>query len=425
MAADPAPPGVHAPVAAAGRPAGLLLLGLAIVAAMGSLSIDLYIPSMPRIGTDLGVTEPLVQTTLTGALIGFAVGQIAFGPLVDRFGRRRPLLLANAVLVATALVCALAPSIAVLIGMRVLQGAACAAGTVVATATVRDLYEGRPFIRAIGHILAVTAAVPVLAPSIGGLMLSVMSWRALFVVIAVLAAAATALYLLWVPETAPTTARISRGRSVLALVASYRHVLRDRRFAALTLLTTCVWGGATWTYVTNSSFVFQSAFGLSEVQFGVAFGINALCGWLGVQIGSRVSVRLVSVRVVAIATYTGAACTLALWVTVVAGVADVLVVAIGVALLYLSAGVMTPHIAQLSLERLGDATGAASALPGAATLMMAALAGPATAAFGSHTAVPMASTMLLAMMAACVVYAVRLRPRSGGRRADPSGQPCG
>lgn len=391
-----------------------LLLGLALVAAMGSVAIDLYIPSMPRIGAELGVEDPLVQMTLTSALIGFAIGQIMVGPIIDRFGRRRPLLIASGLLILTAIVCAAASTVTVLTGARLLQGMACSAGTVVATATVRDLYEGRAFIRAIGHILAVTAAVPILAPSIGGLMLGVMSWRMLFVVIAVLAAGATAVYLLNVPETARIVGTEQHRRSPVALLAAYPRILRDRRFLALTVLMTLVWGGATWTYVTNSTFVLQSAYGLSEIQFGLAFGINAMCGWIGVQIGSRLSVQCRSLQVVACSTFGGLLATFAMWLAVVLGAASLIVVGVGVALLYLFAGVMTPHISQLSLERLGADAGAATALPGSAILLVAAIVGPVTGMLGADTAIPMTSVMLLSMTAAAAVVLLWLRPGTAG-----------
>ncbi|WP_162458490.1 multidrug effflux MFS transporter [Pseudactinotalea suaedae] len=387
-----------------------VLFSLASVAALGSLSIDLYISAFPRIGQELGASETWVQATLTGTLIGFAVGQLVLGPVTDRFGRRRPLLIANAVLMLTALVCAAAPDVTVLVAARVVQGVACAAGVVVATATVRDLYQGAAFIKAIGHVLAVTAAVPVLAPTVGGLLLSVMSWRGLFVVIGALTVAASAAYVLWVPE-GPIVRRRTVGRS--RVIAGYRYVLRDRRYVGLTLVTIFVWGGAAWTYITTSPFVFQSVWGLTEAEYGLAFGINALCGWVGVQLGSRIRAQVSGGRVVGLALAAVVVVTTLLWVSAMTGALGLLGVMIPIALLYLAAGVMTPHITHLSLERLGDAAGAATALPGAATLVMAAVVAPVAGMFGSTGVVAMASVMLVAVLAGALVFHLRVRPHLG------------
>ena len=163
----------------------MLLGGLT---AFGPLSIDMYLPSLPAIGRDLAASESVIQLTLTACLVGLALGQILAGPLSDRFGRRRPLLVGVAAYVLAALLCATAPAAPVLVGFRLVQGLAGAAGIVIARAIVRDLYVGSAAARYFSRLVLIMGLAPILAPVIGAQVLRFTSWHGIFLTLALVAA---------------------------------------------------------------------------------------------------------------------------------------------------------------------------------------------------------------------------------------------
>src|SRR3989441_3272854 len=171
--------------------------------AFGPLSIDMYLPALPAIGRDLAASESVIQLTLTACLVGLAVGQIFAGPLSDRLGRRRPLLIGVAGYVLASLMCATAPAAPLLVGFRLLQGLAGAAGIVIARAIVRDLYAGSAAARYFSRLILIFGIAPILAPVLGAQILRFTSWHGIFLALAIVTA------LLWLgaaralPETLP------------------------------------------------------------------------------------------------------------------------------------------------------------------------------------------------------------------------------
>jgi DHA1 family bicyclomycin/chloramphenicol resistance-like MFS transporter len=203
----------------------LRLLTLASATALGSLSIDLYPPAFPQLAREMGGSQAAVQITLTACVIGLAVGQLVAGPLSDAIGRRRPIVFGLLAWSATSFLCALAPSIATLTALRFAQGLAGSAGIVVARAVVRDLASGDQLVRAFARLMLVVGVVPILAPTLGGAMLRVMSWRWLFVVLGVLGVLFAVGIYLGLRESLPPAQR--RPGGAMATFASYRTLLRD------------------------------------------------------------------------------------------------------------------------------------------------------------------------------------------------------
>ena len=153
------------------------MLVLGSLTALGPLTIDMYLPALPNLTADLGTTESAAQATITGMLVGLGVGQLVIGPLSDAVGRRRPLIAGVVGHLFASVLCALAPSIVLLTGARLLQGLSAAAVAVVSMAIVRDLFSGSAAATLLSRLMLVTGIAPVLAPSIGGLVLGVTSWR--------------------------------------------------------------------------------------------------------------------------------------------------------------------------------------------------------------------------------------------------------
>ncbi len=166
----------------------VLLLGALI--ALGPLTIDMYLPALPTITDEFATTSATVQLTLTGTLLGLALGQLVVGPFSDAVGRRVPLLVGTGVHLLASLLSVAAPNVAVLGGLRVLQGLGAAAGAVIAMAIVRDLYTGRAAATLLSRLILVMGAAPVIAPTLGGWLLTFTSWRGVFAALALYALAA-------------------------------------------------------------------------------------------------------------------------------------------------------------------------------------------------------------------------------------------
>src|SRR4051812_45667997 len=269
-----APPTVAArPPKAPSTARTALMLGAFV--AIGPLTIDMYLPALPTITEDLSTTAATVQLTLTGTLVGLALGQLVLGPLSDRFGRRGPLLAGTALHVVASLLVLLAPNVAVLGVLRVLQGVGTSAGAVIALAVVRDLYTGRKAATLLSRIFLILGAAPVLAPTIGGEILRFTSWRGVFALLAIYGVLLLAVGWFALPETLPPERR--RATGVAGTLATYGGLLRDRAYVGLVLVAGLTMASL-FSYVAGSSFVYQEQFGLGAQQFGLFFGAGAV--WL-------------------------------------------------------------------------------------------------------------------------------------------------
>src|SRR5664279_5088807 len=210
----------------------VLLLGL--MCALPAVTSDIYLPSLPEVARDLHTTTTAVQLTMTGVLVGGAVGQLVVGPLSDRFGRRRPVLIGIALHIAISLQCALAPGIGTLIALRVIQGFFNAAATVVAIAVIRDRFVGSTAARLLSRLMLVIGVAPLFAPSVGGLIAVHAGWRAVFVALALFGAALWVVVWRRLPETLPPERRRKAG--LRPALRGYATLLRDRQFVAVAVL---------------------------------------------------------------------------------------------------------------------------------------------------------------------------------------------
>lgn len=263
-----------------------VLVVLGGLSAFGPLSIDMYLPSLPRISGDLSTGDTQVQLTLTGCLAGLALGQALAGPLSDTLGRRRPLLVSLAVYAVASVLCAVAPSIYLLIAMRVLQGLAGAAGIVIARAVIRDLREGPALARLFAMVMMINGLAPILAPVIGAQVLRFGSWRWVFVILTVAGVLLLAAVVAWLPESLPAERR--HPGSVPQTLRTFARLAGDRAFVGY-LLSIGLSFGAMFAYISASPFVLQDLHHLSPQQFSLVFGANAV----GIVACSQLSGRLV------------------------------------------------------------------------------------------------------------------------------------
>jgi len=379
---------------------------LGFLTALGPLTIDMYLPSLPTISTDLQASAAAVQLTLTGTLIGLAFGQLLVGPLSDAVGRRMPLLAGIAVHVLASVLCVIAPNLAMLGTLRVLQGLGAAAAAVVATAMVRDLFDGQSAARLFSRLMLVVGVAPILAPTIGGLVLNWTSWRGVFVVLTVIGVAIMAVSALVLPETLPATRR--RHGGALGTVRDYGRLFTDRVYVGLILVAGLAMA-ALFAYVSGSSYVLQDGFGLSEQQFAFVFAGGAV-GLIGAtQLNVRLLRRWTPQQIMAAALLAGLGFALMLLVLAATEVGGLVGILIPLWLTLATVGLIMPNAPALALSRHGEAAGTAAALLGAVQFGVGALAAPLVGVLGVGP-VAMATVVFGGMLAATVVCFLVVQP---------------
>ncbi|WP_432524636.1 multidrug effflux MFS transporter [Kineococcus sp. SYSU DK006] len=355
--------------------AGLVVL-LGTMAALGAVTIDLYLPSLPEVAEDLATTGARTQMTITGVLVGSAVGQLVVGPLSDTFGRRRPAIVGFAVYVLACLLCSIAPNLPALVAFRVLAGAGAAAGAVIGMAVIRDLFTGPAAARLMSRLVLVIGVAPLFAPTVGGAIAAWTGWRP---VLALLAVAGTGVLLaVWrhLPETRPelrdTPAEAlaepvvapvvpPRPGRLLRTFVGYGALLRDRRFLALAVLPGLAMA-TIMSYVATSPFILQEGFGLEGTAFAVYFALNGTALVGGSQLNAALVERFGSPRLLRLGVSASLVFGLLLTVPLISGTHRLVLFAVPLYLLLLSVGFVMPNAVTLALEPYGDSAGAAAAL---------------------------------------------------------------
>ena len=261
---------------------------LALLTAVGPLSTDMYLPSLPAISTALDGTTSMVQLTLSVFIAGFAFGQVFYGPLSDRYGRKPVLIIGLVGYLAGSIACAVAQHIEALIIARFFQALGASAAIVLARAIVRDLFEGDKAARLLSLMGALMGVVPLVAPVLGAVLEVKFGWRASFALTSIISAALLIACLLLLPETLA----IDRQRrwSFSGMLIDFSTLLRHLVFLRYTAAFCLAFGGL-FVLISTSSFVFQNHFGLNELQFGFAFSV-CVAGYItGTLIGARLSNR--------------------------------------------------------------------------------------------------------------------------------------
>lgn len=405
----PRPP--HHPKTPAARRASLLVtLVLGGLTALPPISMDGYLPALPEVTRSLNSPAATVQLTLTACLAGMALGQIVIGPMSDRWGRRRPLLLGMIAYVVATAICALAPTTELLIGFRLLQGLAGAAGIVIARAVVRDMYDGTEMARFFSTLMLISGVAPVIAPVLGGQVLRVTDWRGIFVVLSVVGTVLTAVVWKWLHETLPPEKRHSGG--VGEALRTMRGLLADRVFTGYMLAGGLAFA-ALFAYVSASPFVVQEIYGASPQMFSLLFGVNSV-GLIAVgQINGRVLVGRVDMNkalAFGLSVITLAALALLLMTSGVFGRVGLVPVAAALFVLMSAMGLAMPNTNTQALMRTPHAAGSASALIGTSSFLIGAVASPLVGIAGDRTAVPMAVVQVVCALGSMACFLGLVRP---------------
>ena len=381
-----------------------LIVFLGVMSAMAPLSTDMYLPALPTVQNDLGISASVAQMTLTMTLIGMAVGQIFLGPISDRYGRKVPLLIGMILFTIATAGCVLAENIWLFLLFRFLAGFAGSSGIVIARAIARDVCEGAELTRFFAILMMVYGLAPILAPVLGGQILLFTSWRGVFivlVVVGILQAGATMVY----KETLPLADRITNlGDSF----RKFPQLLKDRYFLGHCLLQ-CFIFGAFFSYLAGSSFVFQNIYAVSPQMYSLIFGgIGVglmLAGMLPARLAGRVpDVVLLKYSILvplagSIFLLGGFLAEMPIWYTV-------LVLFITVVPL----SVIGAASFSLALSRQGKNAGSASALIGFFSMILGGCMMPVVGIAGDHTAVPMGIIMVIGYALGVLCYYTMIAP---------------
>ncbi|MFV0435502.1 MAG: multidrug effflux MFS transporter [Leucobacter sp.] len=388
--------------------AGLLAV-LSFLAAVGPFATDMYLASFTSIARDLGAQPSSVQLTLTAFLFGMGIGQLLLGPLSDQVGRRPVIVTGLAVFAASSIAMAFSPNIEIFIALRAVQGLSGAAGVVVSRAIAVDLAKGADAIRAISLIAMFVGLGPLIAPPVGGAILTVGDWRA---VLGTLAGIALAMFLLAafvVPESLPKSARAASG--LRTSLRNFGLLLANRRF----LLLTVVFGlgfGSMMAYISASPFVGQVVLGMPPFLYSLAFAAGALAMILANMTNARLAGRVPPQRMLMIGACLSLASGAILTVTSIGGLLTPALFIVCAFALTGGTGLIMSNASALALSLAEEARGSGSALLGAAQFAVGGLASPIVGAWGEHTALPMALFVLAASLlstAGALLYLLRTR----------------
>ncbi|MEC1635031.1 Bcr/CflA family efflux MFS transporter [Bacillus mojavensis] len=365
---------------------------LGMLAILGPLNIDMYLPSFPDIADDLSASASLVQLSLTACLIGLTIGQVIVGPVSDAQGRRKPLLICIFLFALSSLFCAFSPNITTLVAARFLQGITASAGLVLSRAIVRDVFTGRELSKFFSLLMVITAVAPMIAPMTGGalLLLPFATWHTIFHSLTIIGFVLVLIIALKLKETLPPEKRIPS--SIGTSVRTMGSLLKDRSFMGYALTVGFVHGGS-FAYVSGTPFVYQDIYGVSPQVFSILFGINGLAIITGSFMIGRFGGIIHEKSLLRIAVITAMIATaVLLTMTMIHGPLAALVISIFVYMITI--GMVLTSTFTLAMEKQGHRAGSASALLGMLPLLLGSIVSPLVG-IDETTAVPMGAIMFV------------------------------
>lgn len=402
-----APGPAPAPKQAVGRP---LAVVLGLLTIFGPISMDLYLPVLPALTAELRSTTSVAQLTITACLLGLAIGQVVAGPMSDRFGRRKPLIIGVIAYTVTSVLCALSPTVETLILARFVQGLAGAVGIVIAQAAGRDVYSGGKLIRYYGRLTVLGGLAAIIGPVIGGQLAAVTDWRGVFLFLAAVGVAILVASLVVFRETLPQDRRITGGLS--HTLNDFRRLLADRMFVGAVLITGFTYA-AIFAYLSGATYILQGMYGLSPQGYSFAFGLNSLgfviFGFISGRLAEHWSERgtLALGLAMALAGAMGILATALLHLPLIAIILSLFTMVSGVA-------VTSPPATSLALKEYPDIAGTASSLLGLARFSFGGLAAPLVGIGGANDPVPFGIVAAAAAAAAALCLGLVRRRRDLG-----------
>jgi MFS transporter, DHA1 family, multidrug resistance protein len=393
----------------AGKTASSVIWVLGMLAAFGPMSIDMYLPSLPTIARDLDATTGEVQLTLSAFFIGSALGQLVYGTLSDRVGRRPVLIGGISLYIVTSGLCALSTSVEALIAFRFLHALGSGAGTVVSRAVVRDLFDTTRAARTLSLMVLVMGGAPLLAPLVGGQILIWFGWRAIFGLLTAFGVTCLLAVLFRLPESNPPEQRAVAGIS--DVLKGFSEILTNRTSLGCILTNGFAFAGM-FAYISGTPFVYIRYFGVSPEYYGFLFGLNVVGLMGGAAINARLVVRIGLTRM---KSYGVLQLLVGGMLLVIAGATGAFGLAgiVGSLFIYISAlNPIGANAMAQATEPFPQRAGATAALFGTTQFLLGALAGTAVGQFHDGTPFPMAAT--IGVCGLCSMLALAFQ-KTGGK----------
>lgn len=384
---------------------------LAMMTAMGPISTDLYVPSLPHLAEDLRTTPAKVQWTMSSYLIGFAIGQLFYGPLSDKLGRKPVLLCGFSIFLLATIASGLAASIEMLTLARAFQGLGGACPQILARAMVRDMYEGHQAGRQLSIMSTIMGLAPILSPLGGGLLAIFFGWRAAFAVMFIVVAALTLAVVILLPET--IRQRMPGPLSVSSIIGSFRVVARSRVWMTYAAILACCHIGL-FTFISTSPFVLRNIYGLNPFQFGIGFSVCSTAFVIGAAMGSRIVSRRGLDGTIAIGVTMLAAAGLLQAIGLYLMPHQVLALFIPEIIFFGGIGLVLPNSVAAALSPFPERAGAASSLAGFLQMLVSAAIGIIVVALLRDNAWPLVLVTLTTGLLAFILFIVTRSLRSEG-----------
>lgn len=384
----------------------LTILILGLLSAFGPLSIDMYLPALPGIAKDFAVPLASVQLSLASFLIGIALGQIFYGPITDRWGRKKPLYVGLIVYALASFACASTFDVSGLIIYRFLQALGACAGMVITRAMVRDLYQPHESAKVFSLLMLIMGVAPILAPVLGGVLTTAFGWRSIFWALTVVSLLALFCIFKFLPETHKPDVKYG----LKDIFRNYFGILKDKNFTGYTLTMSLVYSGM-FAYITGSSFVFITHYGLTPAQYAWVFGANAFGLIAFSQINGRILRKLppeaILLRVLPFVAFFGV-------LILLVGVFDGPIWAMcGSLFLYICImGLIAPNSSACALAYQKKHAGSASALMGTLQFAVASIFSGLVSHFHNETILPMTAIMCVCGVLSYLAFLMFIKRRA-------------
>jgi DHA1 family bicyclomycin/chloramphenicol resistance-like MFS transporter len=375
----------------------LLILILGLLTAMGPLSIDLYLPAFGDIARGLNTDIGQISLSLSSYFVGLAIGQLIYGPFLERFGRKKPIYIGVAIYMLAAIGCALTTSVEGLIVYRFFQALGACAGLVAARAVVRDLFDTKEVARVFSMLIMVVAVSPIIAPTLGGYISTHFHWRYVFALLVVLGLLMLVGTFILLPESRPANPDYSMRP--VSILKNYLNVIRNRHFLVYAVSGSIAYSGV-YAYLSGSPHLYLEIFGVSQGQYGLIFAFVA-AGLIGAsQVNNLILTRHSSETIISTALIVQCIIAFILMATYLFDYLNFYVITL-LMFTYLSClGFIFPNASALSLSSLGYTAGSASALLGSIQMVAGALASALVSFFLGHSSLSMILVMNLCAVAA-------------------------
>lgn len=387
---------------------------LASISVLGLVAMDMYLPALPRMAADLHATPQATQATVSTFLLGLALGQLLFGPLSDRVGRRLPILGGITLFCIATAICAFSPDVSLLVGARLLQALGACAGVVVSRAVVRDRYDDREVMHVFSLLSLVSAIPPVVAPLIGGWVLGIADWRWIFGAQALFALVVGVAVFFRLPESRSAATR-EHARSENTLM-SYLALLRQPLLVGY-LLVGAFSGASLFSYIASASRVIMEEFHISATQFGWMFGVNAIGIAASAQLNARLSRRIPSDTLLRGAILVALAAGLLLTCCAIIGFGGLWGVLVPLFVVISSLGFTQPNTTAAAMTVDRHRAGAIAALIGSSFFGVGSLSAAAIGLIPGRASAAMSLVVMVTLTMALWVYCVLIAPKVRRPRA--------